>query len=69
MCSNLANCQAYIDEAPIASALPADDVVQCFYDFLSRHGRIEAVNLIQIDIVELQPLQTGIDRMANVFAR
>ena len=47
----------------------ANDVVQCCHDFLRRHGRVEAVNLIQIDIIELQPLQTGIDRMADVFAR
>ena len=36
---------------------------------IQQYGYGGAVNLIQIDIVELQSLQTSINRIANVFAR
>jgi len=43
--------------------------VKCADSFLDRRGRVEAVNLVQVDVIELQPLQAALHAVEDVAAR
>ena len=49
-------------------ALP-HELVERAHGLLDRRGRIEAVDLVEVDVVELQPLQAGLDPVHDVAAR
>jgi len=46
----------------------AHDIVQGFQGFLDRGGRIESVNLVEIDVIHLQPVKAGVNRVSDVLA-
>ena len=49
-------------------ALP-HELVERAHGLLDRRGRIESVDLVEVDVVELQPLQAGLDPVQDVAAR
>ena len=55
---------------PIFRAFPGfDDVVQGFERFLNRRVRIESMNLIEVDVIGLQPPQRIVDGAQDVRPR
>ncbi len=55
--------------ADIAGLPGFDDVMQRFESLFERCVIVEAMDLVKIDIVHAEPLETGIDRVQNRFAR
>jgi hypothetical protein len=46
-----------------------DECVERAHRFFDRRGRIEAVNLVQVDVIELQALEARLDAVHDVVAR
>jgi len=70
VCWSFANCQAYMEEAPrVADLASFDDVVQGLHRLLGRAVRIEAMDLVKVDVVGAEPGQGSIglleDRLAG----
>ena len=47
----------------------AHQLVERAQRFLDRRGGVETVDLVEVDVVELQPLQAGLDTVEDVAAR
>ena len=47
----------------------AHDRVQRFERFLDRRLRVEAMDLIEIDVIDIEPAQAVIDRVHDMLAR
>ena len=63
-------CQAARLEQPIVRTSPRDtQIVERAQRLLDRRDRIEAVDLIEIDVVEAEPLQAAGDLIHDVAAR
>ena len=56
---------ARADEAGLAGA---DDVVECLHRLLDRRGGVPAVDLVEVDVVEPEPCERGVDRREHVLA-
>jgi hypothetical protein len=68
--SILANCHANIEEAPIYSALPSrHHVIQSFQRLLDRRRIVQAMNLVEVDVIGLEPPQAVVDGVPDVLAR
>src|SRR3954447_5843313 len=55
--------------ADVSRLACADHVVQRFHRLLDRSPRVPAVDLVEVDVVEAEPLQRGVDRGEHVLAR
>jgi hypothetical protein len=58
-----------VRDADIARLAGFHDGVERFQRLVDRRGGIETVQLIEVDIVRLQPLQRGVDRIEDVLSR
>ena len=45
------------------------DVVELLAFLLERHGRVEPVRLVEVEVVGLQPPQRGVAALGDVLAR
>ena len=58
-----------VGDADVAHVALAHQLVERAHGLLDRRGRVEAVDLVQVDVLELQPLQAGLDAVEDVAAR
>ena len=47
----------------------ADEIVERAQGLVDRRDRVGAVDLVEVDVVGLQPLEAGLDRVHDVAAR
>src|SRR3954452_3425808 len=55
--------------AEVADLARLDDVVQCFHRLLDRAVRIEAVDLVEVDVVGVETFQRRVDLLQDRFPR
>jgi hypothetical protein len=55
--------------AQVARLAGSDDVVERLHRLLERRVRVEAVDLVEVDVVEAEPLERRVDCRQNVLAR